>query len=1087
MMHMRRSFISILQLVIMGCVCLCVTFAAQASNNRLSVKVTEKDGYDRAVFYVFGYNTYEMVSVAEGVAHLTFSTAGTADLGGYRAGTPRYIKGMDVASSLSDGLVIEIQIYPSSRIRHFQVGGRIFVDVFEPEDPTERIEVQKAQDGALSGNEEEGAAQPNTNNELEENSEPAAPSMPQDTKPEVTPKVENAPNTETVPIDNAMAEAEALNVEAGEEQPVIDDPMEPVAETNDQKAVLDLPSLPQQAYSITFTATAPFGMASYERYGRVWFILDNPDIKVLPQIEGPDDDVLGDMVRYQFPGGQAFSLSVPQDLTIRSEGGGLYWRFVMAKDMAIDTSGEVTKQRSGGEYQNGEIRIRAEKTGQLLRFPDPVIGDALAVVTTTQSQDQQLRAMRFVDVDLIAAFAGVVVRPKSDGLRIKVEDDYVLINRQDGLTMGDTIEAQVGEFMEGRQLVLPEDRIFNFASWALGTRKPFAEKSQALNKELQVLAAPDAFISNRDASVAILVRAGKFYLSQAMPQEALGYLRMARQIAPELRQSPDFVSIRGAAYALSSYLRQARRDFNHPALDDVDEVKLWKAFIASSYKRHDQAYEMLPTDLSPLMDYPIKMRSKMAFALAQTAEHVGDPEMIRTLMQMLKANEGAMSAAMRQGAQYYESVAALSKNLPAEAYALLEVIEDSEDNFYSTKASYTRVMDQMDRGLIDLDQALQQMERLRYAWRGDKLEASILEDLGRLYIDSGQEHKGLSTLRQAVSQVRDRNSRESITETMRTAFTKLFNDEGENKLTALEAVTIYEEFQELTPTGKTGDMVMANLVDRLIEVDLLDRATRMLRQLADKRLEGDEAEQAILRLTSILLMDKKPKKALATLDGMEKRFGPAIIQRPPPEPEPIVLEFEPIDPTLTPMVRRAIEKQREAEYEAYVAANPPPPAPVYIPQPQNPLHLKREVLRAKTLSDLGQYDEALATVTDLPEGQDITRLRADIAWRAGEWELAASSFDDILTTEEVGDALSITTEHQAIILNRAIALALSNNTGALSVIRDEYSAEMASSPLYQSFQVITRPQRGGLLADRETLMSLMAEVDLFNQFLDGDS
>lgn len=1096
-----------------------ISYAQMAT--RIEVRVSENDGYDRVVFDVVGNSNYELAEVPvegdEGGQALVFSlsTPATISLDGYRASPGRFVRDMEIISPLNEPLAVRMLLYDSSRVRNFKVANRIIVDVYAPTDSEAQMQQRRdmeqreaqAPDPVAEADEEETAeASPEDTTEDTAEETPVPPAEEETETPAETQEgaEEEQPGQllemdATVPGEEGQAdeqsEAEGLIEGNGEEDLPITDTEDMLDGAEDEdvsedanEAIEALSTLPGDAHAVTFTATQPFGMAAYERYGRVWFVIDNPDLTVLPQLAGPEPGRFGRIEKYDFPGGQAFSFTVPEGLSIRAEGGGLYWRFVMAPILDMDEKAIVSKELSGGEFANGELVITMPDAAFLVRLPDPLIGDALAVVTVTRAQMPQRSAMRFVDVDLLPSFAGAAIRPKSDGLRIQIDPaGEVLINRENGMTLSEGIEAFDSEFLEGRQAVLPDDRIFNFLAWSLGDRRPFSDRAALINRELQALAAPEAMTANREASIALLMRAGKFYLANAMPQEALGYLRMARQIAPELRQSPEFASIRGAAYALSSYLRQARRDLNHPGLDAVDEVQLWRAYISARYSRYDEAYDTLPIDLTALLDYPVKIRSELAFAFAEVAQRAGDPEMMETLMDMVEENRSNLSRSMREGVQYYKGRAALTRNLPAEAYALLEAVEETENPYFGTKATYTRLTDQLDRELITSIEALEQLERLRYAWRGDRMEAEILEKLGRLYIDNGMEQKGLNTLRQAVSQVRDRNIRQSMTDIMRVAFVNMFIGEGADDLNALEAVTMYEEFQELTPPGEEGDQVMLALVDRLIEVDLLDRAVNILRSLAETRQEGDAAEQSMLRLGSILLMNRKSDQALEVLQGMDERFGIAIIQQPPPPPEVPVFEPSPIDPSITPAVRRRIVEQERAEWEAELAANPPEPAPIVELDPQNPLHLKREVLKARALSDVNQHQAALEILDIIPDaGPDILRLKADTAWRAGEWARAAEAFDKVLKGEPVGDALSITREHQAIILNWAIALSLSGDRDGLASLREEYSPEMASSPLYQSFQVITRPSRGSVLADRETLLSLMAEVDLFGQFLSDE-
>ena len=71
-----------------------------------------------------------------------------------------------------------------------------------------------------------------------------------------------------------------------------------------------------------------------------------------------------------------------------------------------------------------------------------------------------------------------------------------------------------------------------------------------------------------------------------------------------------------------------------------------------------------------------------------------------------------------------------------------------------------------------------------------------------------------------------------------------------------------------------------------------------------------------------------------------------------------------------------------------------------------------------------------------------------------------------------------------LILNRAVALNLADNRVALSQIRERFESQMKNTPRSRLFEVLTRPRKASVLADRETLMSVVSEVDMFKEFLD---
>ena len=67
---------------------------------------------------------------------------------------------------------------------------------------------------------------------------------------------------------------------------------------------------------------------------------------------------------------------------------------------------------------------------------------------------------------------------------------------------------------------------------------------------------------------------------------------------------------------------------------------------------------------------------------------------------------------------------------------------------------------------IEPAEAIDELEQLRFAWRGDRFEFTLLRRLGRLYLATGKYREGLRTLRQAATHFRDYPEAKEITENM---------------------------------------------------------------------------------------------------------------------------------------------------------------------------------------------------------------------------------------------------------------------------------------------------------------------------------
>ena len=98
-------------------------------------------------------------------------------------------------------------------------------------------------------------------------------------------------------------------------------------------------------------------------------------------------------------------------------------------------------------------------------------------------------------------------------------------------------------------------------------------------------------------------------------------------------------------------------------------------------------------------------------------------------------------------------------------------------------------------------------------------------------------------------------------------FDSLFLGGKGDALPPIEALSLFYDFRDLTPIGRRGDEMIRRLADRLVAVDLLDQAAELLQHQVDHRLQGAARAQVATRLAVIYLMNRKPDRALATLQA----------------------------------------------------------------------------------------------------------------------------------------------------------------------------------------------------------------------------
>jgi hypothetical protein len=291
------------------------------------------------------------------------------------------------------------------------------------------------------------------------------------------------------------------------------------------------------------------------------------------------------------------------------------------------------------------------------------------------------------------------------------------------------------------------------------------------------------------------------------------------------------------------------------------------------------------------------------------------------------------------------------------------------------------------------EDAIEELEKLRYSWRGDDLELGLLHRLGRLYIAQKDYRKGLEVMRQAVTYYPQSQLAPETARDMNEEFARLFLDGGADDLEPVTALGLFNDFRELTPMGPQGDEVIRRLADSLVGVDLLDQAAQLLEHQVNYRLNGEEKARVASRLAVIRLLDRNPSKALSALQKSQ-----------------------------------------------------------WTPLPDD-LAKERRRLESRALSDLDRYEEAL-TVLGADDGREAQSLRAEIYWRWKKWPEAATAFADLLGKSwENEDKIDASTRR--LVMQRAVSLSLANNAGQLQDLRQRYARHVTDTPDEQAFEVIT--------------------------------
>jgi hypothetical protein len=967
-----------------------ISAAPEPSVPTVVVRTGEHPGYSRIVFDWLETVEYQ-VRREDGHVIVAFDRQATFDLSRLRP--VRWI-GSIVPEDPREASLVRLGVDEAARLRHLRVGPKVVVDVYATRRGPAAAKIP-ATAAATPADTAEPVAHADEVNERGSGLETAALgattgslARPGDFGPLARPG-DFGPLAQPDPDSTAPASVSAASAPTR----VLESATQPTLEP------------PAAAWeTLRFAWGEPTAAAVFRRAGWIWIVFDRPsDQSARAAGSG------GGTIR-QLPHDRATILrfSAAADLDPVVERDGFAWIVRPGPSpapLAEPIAPEIDMDPSV------RLVLPAEGFGTPLAVADPEIGDDLMIVPLMPPGRGVAHAYDYPQFGLLRTAQGAVIVPRVDDLRVTSATEGLEITRADGLHV-----SPVPEVVRDRARLRASahlTRVFDAASWPEElSGDAFVARERQLRKA--VVVAPEV---DRHAA---LLDVARFYLGHGLAAECLGALAQSADESRDVQETPRFRLLRGACRMLMNRPHEAGIDLSDASLDGVDEGALWRAALQAV--RGDPkaaAGELLRTG-SIALNYPFALRAPLTRLAVEAALAADNESAANNYLDVIRSEpRGGISrgqlALLEGGLRALEGDhdGALEKWTQA---------ENSLDRSSRAGATLARIRAQLERDELAAKDAIELLETLRYAWRGGAFELDLLRQLARLYGDLGDHRQQLMTLRQAASSFAEYPQAAEVAAEMTAAFEKLYLGGGADALTPLSAIALFDEFRELTPAGDKGNEMMRRLADRLVAVDLLDRAALLLDDQIRHRLRGTEQAKVGARLALVYLLDQKPELTLKALEA-----------------------------SATPDMPADLDRQRG--------------------------HLK-----ARAMADLQRFGEALLLLGD-DETTDADLIRADVLWKTRDWKQANHVLARLALQAGARPGQSLEDTQARYVLNRAVALTLGGDEDGLARLRQDHGQAMDASPYADAFRLIASARIESATDVRAVIATDVREAEGFQTFL----
>lgn len=940
----------------------------QEAQTQVGVRYGDHDGYSRIVFDVPAGVGYDVTEV-DGTVTLVLDGNFDLDVSGLvRAGLA------NVASPdtrLDNGKrIVQLRMQPGSSIRHFRTGTRVVLDVLA--------------DGAVAAAPPRTAAAPESSTE-------------ETTAPDPVPSETVQPSVATP--DPGLEENRLAVVPTFTE--------DPGDVTGDfQVSYASSGGMPQ----LVFEWAYPVATSVFMRAGYLWVIFDEPARANLSGVIPFLNEKL--ISAEQIPSLNATLVRFAVSEEVVSVGvirQGSDW-IVALRASPQEPQKPIVLRRQETNSDGFRVFVPFDRPGAKLSIVDPEVGDELEVVPLLESSIGTAQSRRFAQFEIMQSAQGLVVQKYSDQVVVTRFVNGVSIGSIANLALSaPQLNGRLGE-RDGGNNTVEANRIIELEKWRLGSADEFAARKQELY--LALAKAPKDDLNDRRWDIA------RFYLAHNLASEAMAVLSLMLEDDPTMVESPPFRAVRGLANLRLGRLDDAQSDLDYNRLNAEDDIYLWRSLVADARGDVEKTLQLYERGRDLVDIYEDVDRADFRIAALRSAIALNRIDSANWELTWLRRQP--LTPTQRAEADYLEGLFLEVMGETAEALAYFEGVEERDSRKAAAYAKFSAAELRHSLGDLDTTATAGEMEKLRYSWRGDRFEMKLLSTLGGLYLEDGAYRRGLETMREAVTAFPDEIGTRDIANQMALSFRDIYIEGAADSLPPISALALYYDFRELTPLGADGDQMIRRLTDRLVAVDLLDRAAELLDHQVRFRLEGVAQANIATRLAKIHLMNQAPEKAMSILRAT-----------------------------------------RQAQL------------------PTDVMH-DRVLVEGRALIELGRYEEADVMLSDM-SGNDIRQLRADIYWGAQDWPKLISTLDNLLG-ERWESVLPLEEHERLYIIRQAIAKSMLRDSDQSAIMRSRYLGMMQEGRFANAFDIITSPETHSSDEIRD-IVRQTAAVDSLQSFM----
>ncbi len=749
--------------------------------------------------------------------------------------------------------------------------------------------------------------------------------------------------------------------------------------------------------------------AIFQRNETLWILLDNAKKIDLTGVKAQLGGIVNEIHHSMLDKAQLFEFQLSGPWLSSVSQTNTNWNISIG-DLVTGSSKKFKPAKRVNSAGVEEVYIATSSKGRLHQIKDRLSGDDLLVRTSKGPAKSIKKIHDHVEFQLFHTIHGIVVRPLSDSLRVTNSDQGLKISGVDGLYLSGDLQKIVSEAENphNKRSIQARKLVFNRAdSRELGK---FITRTLDLEKKI-------VSKSGRAQRRARLDLA-QHWLSRGLAPEALGMLAITASEDEEVLKDPVFRLLRGMSNVLLRRYKLAEEDLKTNDLVNNKHASLWRGIAAYKLKKFDRSLAEMKRGEPVIKSYLPNQQAMFRLVGADVAIEKKNPILAGSeLDNMPKEGLTPLQSAM---SQLLEGRLMELQNRPREALQLYADATKADIRPVTAKAVFHLTDLRLRMGELNSDAGIDILERLSIVWRGDDIELEVLYRLADLHLAKGRYNEAFTLMKTAVKAFPRSARALALQDRMKSQFQDLFLHDKADSLPPIKALALFYDHKHLTPPGRLGDEMIRRLADRLIKVDLLDKAAGLLEHQVTRRLKGAGRAQVAIRLAMVHLLQQRPKKALKAL-------------------------YQSRQPKLPIQVRDA-----------------------------------RRLLEARAYAELGRSGPALELLAG-DDSSEAGEIKSLALWNGEKWTQAGEQYEKLLGAQwQMPGELPAKARMQ--ILRAAISYTLGGDQLGVDRLRNKYAEKMARGTDAEAFAMITDPLKSSASAVGRLARDI-ADIDTLEAFI----